>query len=379
MKHYTYIGDPETEELIEEKLKIIKGEILKVIKPDLILLSGSLGRGEGTAKIKNGEREILSDFEIYVVAKNLKKRKVLALLSKELSEDLGVSIHINLIKPIRLMHNQVRNLSFGHHKPSIVMYEIKEGSKTLFGNVSFIMMSKIKPESIPVFEGILLVLNRMAESLIVPENKKSYFYDKLAIACGDTLLLVNRMYHYSYFERLNRLEKIKQSVLSDKEMDFIKDAYKRKIFSIYVLWNKKDVEKIMKISEKILNYAVYKELSFSFNSYREFAIKYLNNPKIKKGFPFYKLGFLTTPLYENLIHILKLRIFNIPIPKTFWKHLLMPWQHIVYSVVPLLFQDKFKNKIEKDVFLQEFFPEVSDLKNFAKFWYSVCVGMKPDL
>ena len=67
---YTLSEDRIVEEHIHNIIKRITEVLITEIKPAAVVLSGSLGRGEASAYQKDGQLNLISDFEIGCVASN---------------------------------------------------------------------------------------------------------------------------------------------------------------------------------------------------------------------------------------------------------------------------------------------------------------------
>ena len=134
MSKYTATNNKQIEEHIANDLDYIVNEICKNFKPISIILTGSFGRGEGSVLYGNGRFDYLSDYEICVVSPFAKARKVCADLSDRLSRDLGVEVSMAWLSVKRLKLNRNKNFSLGQSYPTIFMYEMKVGSKVLYGD-----------------------------------------------------------------------------------------------------------------------------------------------------------------------------------------------------------------------------------------------------
>ena len=91
-------------------------------------------------------------------------------------------------------------------KPTIANYDLKYGSKVIYGKNYLEKIPSFKPEDIPIWEGIRLLLNRMAEalehfSIDNPSDETVFWCDKIILACQDALLLTIGRYTPSYRER----------------------------------------------------------------------------------------------------------------------------------------------------------------------------------
>jgi hypothetical protein len=374
---YTLNPSMEIEKTIEEHLVIIGERIKSIMKPDLLILGGSFGKGEGTVIKRDGKLKFFSDYEISVVTPNLKNRKLCMSLSEELTKELGVSVTINVVKPSRLIFNQKRNLSFGTYIPNIVMYELKEGSKVLHGDGSLLKVNPINPEKIPLFDGLVLLFNRMVEVLIYNGD---YSFVKTGIAVGDTLLISKGMYHFSYFERMKRLERMKSvgvENLSGEQISLLIEFYKVKLFPDKFNFEREKTQQLAEIVEKTIRFVAFSYLQFKFDNFTDFILKYMGNPRVKRLYPFYLLGPWRIPLYENFIYTLKHLQWKMSIPSIFLRNPFIPWQHVIYSIVPYMFFKKL-GKIEGgEDRIKEIFGEDIDEKKLIILWKTVCYGKKP--
>ena len=228
MGEYTAFNNERVDLKVKKDLEYIVTEIRKNIKAISIILTGSFGRGEGTVIQDKGRLYFMSDYEICVVSSRLKTREICSALSRKISKELGVATSISRISPERLKYNRNINISKGGINPSIFMYELKAGSKILYGQ-NLLKKNILKPQDISLWEGIKLLLNRMAEyfTLSLSDDSKllvkSNWMNKILLACGDILLLHSRQYHYSYQERKNRLI----SLLNIKNYPFLRKNHSR--------------------------------------------------------------------------------------------------------------------------------------------------------
>ncbi|MCX5885198.1 MAG: hypothetical protein NT096_04710 [Proteobacteria bacterium] len=361
MGKYTFFDDPSVDKLIDTHLNHITSEVIDNLTPLSIILSGSFGRREGSVLRKGSEVNILSDYEIGVVTKKFWKRKMIDQLSPELSFRLKTDVSLFWITPSRLKYNRVKNLSFGPSLPSIFMYELKTGSKLLSGD-DCLTLNPIDPASLPLWEGIRLMFNRMAEMLaplpfFLQEDRKPQELeeiqalrgiDKFVLACADALLLSIKRYHYSCRERFNRFKEECPQRLGEIFVEFpefpslVAEAVKAKLDS-YLPGERDPCElwyKIRPIGDRVFRYLIKKELEIDFGSYQDFSERYLHHPSLKKGrYNAYHLNFWPIPdtYYENLINTLKLWRAEVPIHPRAISIYNIPWGQVVYSLLPLIF------------------------------------------
>ncbi len=209
MGNFTRSDDPRLDALVLSHLEIVREVVLKYIQPQALLLAGSFGRGEGSIMAIDSGFVYFSDYEICLVHPSLRARRLMDQIAQELRPRIPVEISLFWNSPARIRYNRSRNLSFGKPQPTIGMYELKAASYVFYG-AQDLLSTAIDPKTLPLSEGVRLVANRMMELMEtwvrrpVPEAMAMPLA-KLVLACGDALLLRAGCYHYSYFERKERL------------------------------------------------------------------------------------------------------------------------------------------------------------------------------
>ncbi len=206
---HTGTGDPSVEERVRQIITRLTDEIVRRFHPKSIILIGSLGRGEATMGINNGKPELLSDFDVIVVANRYVSTNTAKKLSSELTQKIGVEVGISGIEVS--LYFILSKIFPKIWTPTIDNYDMKYGSRVVYGENCLERMPDFKPEDIPVWEGIRLMLNRMIESLkdfsidYLEANPGEQEADKLfrqinkiILACQDALLLLIKRYHHSY-------------------------------------------------------------------------------------------------------------------------------------------------------------------------------------
>ncbi|NLT41872.1 MAG: hypothetical protein GXX93_04295 [Anaerolineae bacterium] len=242
MAHYTLDHNHEIDSTIERHLIEIRDVLLAELsaqgcRPQAILLSGSFGRGEGSAWYQEGAVHIASDYEINVVCDSWRARKALERARRRFADSTPVPVSLSQITSRRLRQGRTRNLSFGPPRHSIYMYEVKAASQVLHGSLDG-LLGAVDPTIIPPEEGVLLVSNRMLEVLeswLRPQQDGlEHALAKLVLACGDAVLLSRGLYHYSYVERAQRLAELPSEVvrayLGDRFHSVYSEAVSRKLW-----------------------------------------------------------------------------------------------------------------------------------------------------
>jgi len=212
MGEYTALDNPRVDATIRDHLEQIVAAITARVSPQTIILYGSTARGEASVLAEGEHITMLSDYELSVVGRSPRLRRLLAELSRQMTERLGVSTGINWMRPGRLWTNHTKNLAFGKAAPSIFMYELKSAGRVIYGQDLLRVCPPIHPTDIPLTSGIALLLNRLAEALAYlpcagePHARLDtlMWINKVVLACADALLLSAGQYHYSYAERGRR-------------------------------------------------------------------------------------------------------------------------------------------------------------------------------
>ncbi len=204
--NFTKYNDKRINNEIANQLSVIINEILNYdgkLKLVSIVLFGGFGRGEGSIIVKNDVIKPLNDYDLFIVIKKpinpIQYFRIYSLLSK-LSKTIQqkISIHADLIP---LFYEDIKTLS-----PLIINYEMKYGSKILWGEDIIKQIPNYSPNDILLYDGIVLLFNRMLCLIYgYPKEKDKKFVIiqsvKALHACCESLLLLSGNYHFSYEER----------------------------------------------------------------------------------------------------------------------------------------------------------------------------------
>jgi hypothetical protein len=210
MGKYTIQTDPRIDRIIDDHLSIIMESTLEHFQPEAILLAGSFGRGEGSIYMNDGEPHFISDYEVCLVSPNPIARVKVDQIIQDIKNKIPTEVSLFWNSPARILNNRSRNLSFGKPQASIGTYELKAGSMIIYGAFD-LSINPIDPSTLPISEGIRLIINRMMGVVEAWNNHSSpeiriATLIKLLLACGDALLIRSGKYHFSYQERANRFE-----------------------------------------------------------------------------------------------------------------------------------------------------------------------------
>jgi len=346
---YLELGNPGVEEIIDG----IIDEIVHSLHPKSIILSGSFGRNEVSFIEDVGELKFLSDCEITTVCNRYISSGALKRLSLDISQRTGLEI---------VLHNSIKLLLYSWFRvpswissrlwrPSIVNYERGCGAKVVFGENILAKMPGIESGDIPLWEGIKLMFNRMAESLKYSpvdgqeRDESIYWINKVIFACQDALLLSFKQYHHSYKTRNLRFQQIFPnhfSELNERLPEFLPLALKA---TDYKLGARKDAYPedlrqlwfdAAKICGTVFRYIINRDMDITFDTYVEFQERYLRHPQVRGN---YYLGVISSPTFHNIITAVRMIATDscrFPSPQLIVKFG-TPWRHIIYSLIPLVY------------------------------------------
>ena len=238
-RHYTVQNDPLVDRLVGQQVKRIASGVVREVKNIVALfLTGGYARGEGSVLVEGDNIIPLGDYDILVISSFPHFHHDFSWL-RPLEREFKVQYHVEvsiLWKPL---------LSFFRNR--IYSYEVKFGSRLIFGDSRVLNMIPIGGgHAIDVGEGYSLMFNRlmgllkvfdlqfMRESHIEKEQRLHLLFQsiKTVLSCGESLLLLNHRYHFSYEERLLRLQQCFRSDFdnllkldSSLETDYVKASH----------------------------------------------------------------------------------------------------------------------------------------------------------
>ena len=355
---YTITNNPAIDEKIDAITEEIVDAIVSRFHPKSIILKGSFGREEATVTMDD-ERTLnfLSDYEVEVISLSYLLSRILPIKKEEISLNVAneSNLEINL-GGIKLSAYSLFPPFYKSLKPTIANYDLKYGSKMIYGRNYLERIPDFKPEDIPLWEGIRLMFNRMAEALQYfsvsylnkypseEEERRLFFWiNKIILACQDALLISAKKYHYSYKVRNEIFQEIFPKhfkALDEQIPNFLPltieaTEYKlnhNKVFreNVVAFWFE-----VAEVTDKVFRYIIEKDMGIKFNSYTEFQEKYFKHPHIKKK---YYSGLSSNPIYQNLWNAVKMWIFSHKIPTIrLMEKSMLPWTHIVYSMISMVY------------------------------------------
>ncbi len=248
--------------------KIIIDSILE-FNPISIILYGGYGRGEGSwVKIAEKKYTPYNDYDILIIydkklaSVNFKK------LASELARDIG-------IRWIDIGQITINNLC--RYKPSIYSYDLKYGSKVIYGDKNILLhIPDYKSSDLSLKEGEILFFTRLwtllgsldqdAFRVELKDDQSRFFRNQMAkaiLAVVDILLLQKGLYHTSYKSRVERLT----TYYSHRQdiIDLANWALEEKLLPKSPLMSPQEVKKLYTTVHKTFISEMYKVLSMYYH------------------------------------------------------------------------------------------------------------------
>jgi len=235
---YTIHTDPRVDSTISLHIDEARRGLLAQVDDALaIVLHGGFARGEGSVKIESNRITPLGDYDFLIVTRYL-HRAASAVGMDDVAKRLGID-HIDVEKLWWAL------LPFAGKR--IFWYDLKFGGRVIFGDEKVLRLIPIKSsKEIDLQEGIGLMFNRLEGMLrrFDPEflstrpsksEKERLVLEPIKgiLACGDSLLVLRHMYHYSYQHRLSTLKAIhKDRDLSSVSPGLVDDFEKATCFKL---------------------------------------------------------------------------------------------------------------------------------------------------
>lgn len=351
MEEMKFVENQRVNKKVVEIVETLKEGIISNFHPKSIILSGSFGKGEVTVIEDSGDLRFLSDCEVIIIPnKYVFNRDKIEQFSEIFYEKTNLKAGISgVILSVYLL------FPFLNRKlePTMENYDLKYGSKVIYGKNYLERIPDFKPEDIPLWEGIRLLFNRMAEALehfsLENQTEEMVFWtDKIVLACQDALLLSLREYHYSYRKRNEMFQNLFPERFGELEnelpnfLDLTIEATERKLKGTT---NVNDPVEYWfdtaKICDEVFRYVIKKDMGIEFKDYLEFQEKYLRHTKIRTN----SHGIFSCPMYQNFVNVIKMVLVHKSFVsvKTFAK-IRTSWKHIVYSLIPLIYFNLAKYK-----------------------------------
>jgi len=333
-----YTQNERYNKFVSKCVQDLKEEIVSQFQPRSIILTGSFGKSEVTIfESNNGELSFSSDCEVIIIPKNyiLSSSKI-SEFKKAFFERKKLQLSPNAI----LLTLQI-TIPFlrSRMKPTMFNYDLKFGSKVIFGEDYISKMPIYDSKDIPLQEGIRLLLNRMAEaagnfSFGSDGPHIGYLCDKILIACQDALLLTIGKYHFSYKKR-NELfnqhfnKEFKEIFLNPEHtLKMINTASSNKIEGLKTsVYPPSYYFEVQQICDPVFRHCIKKEMHFEFDSYSEFQSLYLNHFK----------NFCVMSLIKKMYYWLKIsKSLRIPIKRLVFP-MDVPFDQYIYAITPIVY------------------------------------------
>ncbi|GAB4226593.1 MAG: hypothetical protein Tsb0021_02730 [Chlamydiales bacterium] len=215
-KRLTVQGSDELEQNLQFALQELAGVISANVDPNLyrsILLIGGYGKGEGGVELINGRETTHNGLDILAISKKKPEKLDAQIrpLLKDVQKKYSTALDLSVVDEFKLKRSPCR----------LLWYDMFWGHRVLLGDTDFITSlpfsnaEKIVPQDfleLMFNRGTLLIINEC----ILKENGASLsdsqkkiiikHFMKVAIGYGDAILFTLGDYHWSYCEKLHRLE-----------------------------------------------------------------------------------------------------------------------------------------------------------------------------
>lgn len=352
MGKYTALDDPIVDQTVENHMQQIVAAIRSRIEPQTIILRGSFSQGEGSVLVEGDRLHFISDYELMAVTRH---RRWLRTVARQMTAQLGVETSISRVHLYTGKRKTRRNV-----RPTIVAYELQSGGHTLYGEDLLNRGPAIDPRTLDIWNGLRLMLNRMAESLNhLSSPGKDWeglrWVNKTVLSCAEALLIVHQQYHFSYAERGRRFANLSPDLDTVVERashlpDLVRRATAFKLrpsLDLYpepmpLIW-----QQVKVACDATFRYVIAKYLGFSFGSYAEFPERYLSQLGAQNKIGKSRLGIVPAPLSQNLLLVLRLLRDRRRLPLRLVAYTTYPAYQVVFSVVPLLFLENSDDVLQE--------------------------------
>ncbi len=235
---------------------------------DAVLLSGSLGRGEATVVRRDGEVQLLSDYDLFVVTDAVSDCRFFRGLETPLAERLwGSHASLGLLSTSRLPAVPA----------SVWSYDVRYGSRILAGDPATLnRMPAFSPTDIPIWEGLKLAFNYSGVLLDALEaadpasaglpadtTELRSSVVRLAHRLGDMLALLDGRYDHMLARRRELLPALHVfESLSDTDRRLIAWGYEEKL-QPQTFWTfdlNETMAQLFSLVERLLRYALHRYL-----------------------------------------------------------------------------------------------------------------------
>ncbi|RLA83987.1 MAG: hypothetical protein DRG78_02705 [Epsilonproteobacteria bacterium] len=214
---------------------------------DSIILYGSYGRGEGGWFLDNKKLYPYNDFDLLLV---YDKKYNNSVDINKFKEKLSKKVNVKFIDISFITTSKLKNT-----KNSIYGYDLKYGSKVIYGNTDILdNIPTLSSSNINLIEGEILFFTRLwpfVGSVIDIKNlegdESRFFRNQMAkamLSIVDVILLMNNQYDHSYIKRYEMISLIDSKLISDNLLKRCKWALEEKLMPKATSMSKKDVEEL---------------------------------------------------------------------------------------------------------------------------------------
>ena len=344
MGKYTEHDEAAIEVAVDDILSDITERLVSHFHPRSIILAGSLGRGEATIINHGGSLNFLSDCEIVLAGNRyFSSRRIEEMLGSTLTE--GNKPHFVIRSSIVLPVYPLLPLSSVLWKPNIWNYDLKYGTRNLYGVDYLAKMPGFDSRQIPAWEGVKLIFNRLAEALRyfpegggsnTPEQEQitAFWVTKIILACQDALLIGDGKYHVSCRVRNHLFQEMAGRNFKEliaKLPAFTALAAKATDYKLNreVYWT--DIRELWfdaaEICGPVLRYLLWKHLNTDFDRYMELKSEYLRHPAVRSMLAMGRTFYKKSPVL-SLPSVLRSS---------------GPWMHLLYPVIAQVYFSLSRN------------------------------------
>ena len=226
MGKYTAYGDKMDEYIQKKYLDKIIASFVKDVNPISIILFGGFGKGEGSVQIIDGKPVPFNDFDLYIVTEKKMSDAELDKLSMNASKEIGMGgLEVAYFPEEgydsnKFFHVDVRCIpysQFGKLMSIQRYYELKYGSQVIYGQKNVLdKIKEIKPEDIPVSEGLRNLFNKLHTMLLGlqknyndDQRKIQIFWSyKCYMSICEALLILDKKFAPTALKRAKLFEEI---------------------------------------------------------------------------------------------------------------------------------------------------------------------------
>ena len=233
MPKYTDYNEKIDDYIKKNYLDKIVASFVRDCNPLSIILFGGFGKGEGSIRAVEGKPVPFNDFDFYIVTEKKLSDEELDIISKNASAEIGMGgLEVAYFPEEgydskKFFHVDTRCIpynQFGNLMKTQRYYELKYGSQVIYGDNSVLdKIKEIKPEEIPVSEGLRNLFNKLHTMLLGlrqeynDEQKKIriFWSYKSYMSICEALLILDRKFAPTSKERARIFSEIYEKNFPD--------------------------------------------------------------------------------------------------------------------------------------------------------------------